>query len=201
MSLANQKTDPTNEPQPYAAQLQALAGARQVSIDLPLAGPSVHRAGEGTAQRLPLSATIDGTPMDVLFTVSIGSNKDEGGRFKPVGYPHKNGTQNAVTMAAKNYAVVRKPYSHDAPYLVELTPEELAMGQCRYSSEPDSAQAGRPIARIPGSTETALQLDVSVGSDRWDPPAQLSFQMGPQGDLQFGRYGNPDTYAMVAAQV
>ena len=139
--------------------------------------------------------------MDGLFTVSVGKGVDEQGFPESVGLQYKNGIANGVRLAAKNFALVRTPYSNEAPRLVELDAEGLQTGQCDYSTNPEDPSAARLLGSVPGPHEDALRCAVAIDADPWEAPADVHFQIGVRGELELGVYDNLNAYAMVASQM
>lgn len=202
--VSNSENDPTKEGGSYAVRLQELSNMQRATfLDMHIGGKKSYSAGEGNVQRLPLTVSIDGAPMDVLFTVSVGGTMDEAGRKKPAGPLNRNGVQNAVDMAAKNFAVIRTPYTNEQSRLIELTAEDIAVGRCDFRSDAPTVndESSRVFAPLPGMDESALEIIVPVSNEPWEAPVQLSFQTDGNQNLQFGRHGHPHTYAMIATQV
>jgi hypothetical protein len=185
----------------YPAKLQALSRTQAVDfLDMPRQGPpSVYQAGEGTRQPLPLSAAMDGRPAEVLFTVSVGTIRDEAGHLRPVGYPERDGILHAAALAARNFAVVHAPGAEEH-HLVDLTPQELAAARCNYEAAQPQHVPPAHAMRIPGPEERPLELEVPLSGDPWEAPAHLQFQAIGEWGLRFG-YDGPDAYAMVAWRV
>ncbi|HSX06583.1 MAG TPA: hypothetical protein VLG92_02590 [Candidatus Saccharimonadia bacterium] len=201
-------TDPEasqSEAQSYAEQLEILARSSAIDFENMLnAGTQAkRRPGEKNLQPLPLRIDRDGVPVDVLATVSIGSKVDSHRAQRPIGFPNRDGTLNAVNMAAKTYAVVRTPFSNEPAQLVELTADELTTGQCAYSSSSaEDTPGSRLVSTVPGPGEAPLELEVAISDNQHEAPAQISIATSHDGALIVNNQsGNYNAYAFVAVSV
>ena len=191
--------------QSYAARLEELQNRRGHEGFISMAtanGSSTHTAGEDSIQPLPLAVSIDGRPMQVLFTASVGNMQHQDGSMALSDRPDVAKTE-AIAQAAKTFAIVRAPFSFEAPQLLVLTDEELATGQCDYSPITDGHEK-RFHQTIPGSHQDGLHIRVPLGVGDYAPAAHLTFNVIEdinRDELTIDSRGPNGMYTMVAAQV